>query len=169
MDPPQRLNETIQRQDSSATDLPMPLIADLDAMHIYEVFPEDNAARLYESNLDGLIPPTESQPKPPGHVWDHGGGGSGNTDYEITNGRLPVCGPRPPLRTRLPSACFPGRQGPPPVPPRTRIPLKKRFSCDFTEPVHKLNRSRTEIDNHVSISSSFCLSKDKKLLYDSIK
>ncbi|XP_070827978.1 phosphatidylinositol 3-kinase C2 domain-containing subunit gamma, partial [Chaetodon trifascialis] len=58
--------------------------------------------------------------------------------------------PPPPLRTRLPSACLSGTQGsgPPPVPPRTRVPLSKRFSCDISESAHKLNRSRTEIDNH---------------------
>ncbi|XP_070686958.1 phosphatidylinositol 3-kinase C2 domain-containing subunit gamma [Pempheris klunzingeri] len=154
MDPPQRQNGTIQRQDASATDLYMPLTEDLNEMHLYEsieVFSEANETNLYESSLAGVITPTEYQPKPPGHLWSHGGEGSGNRDHQNTNGRPPR--PPLPLRTRLPSACLPGRQGqaPPPVPPRTRIPLsnsKKRFSCNLTEPAHKLNRSRTEIVNH---------------------
>ncbi|GLD69559.1 phosphatidylinositol 4-phosphate 3-kinase C2 domain-containing subunit gamma isoform X2 [Lates japonicus] len=54
----------------------------------------------------------------------------------------------PPLHTsprpRLRSAA-------PPVPPRTQVPrdkTKKRFSCALPEPAHRLNRSRTEIENH---------------------
>lgn len=173
MDPLQRQNGTIQRQDASVTDLPMPLTEDLHRMHIYECFPEDNETHLYERTL-APITPNESQPKPPGHLCGQWGEGSGNKDNQITNGLPPVRGLPQPLRNRLPSGCLPGKQGhpPPPVPPRTRIPLsnsKKRFSCDLSEPAHRLCRTRTEIGNHVSISSSFSLSKDKKLLYDSIK
>lgn len=155
MDPPQRRKGSLQRQDASDSDLPMPLRADLNGTHIYEyldVFPEDN---LYESTLVGLIPPTELQPKPPG-----------NADPQSTNRPLPVRAPPPPPRSRLPSACLPGRQGhgPPPVPPRSReFFRKKQFSFGLTEPPQRLHRSRTEVDTNVSVSRGFSLSKDKEL------
>ncbi|XP_053175842.1 phosphatidylinositol 3-kinase C2 domain-containing subunit gamma [Scomber japonicus] len=42
-----------------------------------------------------------------------------------------------------------GPQVPPPLPPRTGIhTVKKQVSCDPDVHAHKLNRSRTEIDNH---------------------
>lgn len=166
MDPPQRQNGPIQRQDASVSDLPMPLTEDLRGMDLYEYIDstEDNITHL-------LVAPTGSQPKPPADLWGCMTGGPGNTDGQSTNGPPPVRRPPPPLRTRLPSACLPGRQssGPPPVPPRTRVPLSKKLSCDLPEPAHRFNRSRTEIDNHVSISDRFPLGKDKELLYDSIK
>lgn len=156
MDPYQKRNGTIQRPR------PISLTEDLAGMHIYEISPEDNETRLYESTLTGII----SQPNPPGNLWGDGGGGPGSTEHQSTNGPPPVRRPLPLLRTRLPSACLPCRQGqaPPPVPPRTRVPLRNintQLSCDFTEPAHKLNRSTTEIDNHVSISCSFSLGEDK--------
>lgn len=163
MDPPQRRNGTIQKPDASGTE-------DLNGMPHYEyleVFPEDDETHLYECTLAGPVTPTESQPNPPGHLWGHRGGGPGNTDHQSTNRPPSVRAPPPPPRPRPLSACLPGRQGPPPVPPRIRASLsssKKQFSCDLTEPARKLNRSRTEIDNHVRISSSFSLNKDKKLL-----
>ncbi|XP_078113391.1 phosphatidylinositol 3-kinase C2 domain-containing subunit gamma [Sander vitreus] len=150
MDPYQKRNGTIQSQDASVVDLPISLTEDLAGMHIYEISPEDNETHLYESTLTGII----SQPNPPGNLWgDGGGGGPGSTEHQSTNGPPPVRRPLPLLRTRLPSACLPCRQGqaPPPVPPRKRVPLRNintQLSCDFTEPAHKLNRSRTEIDNH---------------------
>ncbi|XP_056244191.1 phosphatidylinositol 3-kinase C2 domain-containing subunit gamma isoform X1 [Seriola aureovittata] len=156
MDPPERRNGTIQRQDASDTDFPMPLREDLHGTHIYEyieVFPENDETHLYECTLSGLLSPTEPQPQPQGHLWTQGKGGTGNTDHAGTNRPLPLRAPPPPPRTRLPSACLPGKSGreAPPVPPRTRVPLhnsKKQFSSGLTEPAHKLNRSRTEIDNH---------------------
>ncbi|XP_041794780.1 phosphatidylinositol 4-phosphate 3-kinase C2 domain-containing subunit gamma [Chelmon rostratus] len=145
MDPPQRQNGPIQRQDASVSDLPMPLTEDLRGMDLYEYIDstEDNITHL-------LVAPTGSQPKPPADLWGCMTGGPGNTDGQSTNGPPPVRRPPPPLRTRLPSACLPGRQssGPPPVPPRTRVPLSKKLSCDLPEPAHRFNRSRTEIDNH---------------------
>ncbi|XP_073328066.1 phosphatidylinositol 3-kinase C2 domain-containing subunit gamma [Pagrus major] len=143
MDPPQRRNGSIQRQDASNSDLPMPLNEDQYGAHIYEHlenFPEDNDAHIYETTLSGLIAPAEPQPKPPGNT-------------ESTNRPKPVRPPPPPPRNRLPSARLPEGQGnaPPPVPPRTRVSLsmsKKQFSCDLPEPAHKLNRSRTEIARH---------------------
>ncbi|XP_035521739.1 phosphatidylinositol 4-phosphate 3-kinase C2 domain-containing subunit gamma [Morone saxatilis] len=149
MDPPQRQSGTIQRQDASVSDAPKPLTEDLHETHTYDyldIFPEDNAEPIYESTLDGLIAPPNSQPKPPDQPWGHGRVDPGNTHHQSTNG------PPPPVRTRLsscPIACLPGRQGPPPVPPRTRAPLsKKMFSFDRSEPSEKLIRSRTEADNH---------------------
>ncbi|XP_033491268.1 phosphatidylinositol 3-kinase C2 domain-containing subunit gamma [Epinephelus lanceolatus] len=151
MDPSQRQNGTIQRQDGSATDLPMPLIEDDYIYEPIEVPPEYSESNIYECTLSGLIPTTESQPKPSGHLQGHEGGSPGSTDPQSTNVPPPVRLPPLPLRTRLPSACLPARRGiaPPPVPPRTRVPLgQKQFSCDLTEPAHKLNRSRTEIQEH---------------------
>ncbi|XP_034060859.1 phosphatidylinositol 4-phosphate 3-kinase C2 domain-containing subunit gamma isoform X1 [Gymnodraco acuticeps] len=152
MDPTQRRNGPIQRQDACVSDLPMPLIADDD---IYE-YVEENP---YESTLNGLIiPPTESQPKPPCPPRGQGAGGPGDTDRPNTNGPPPVTRPLrprpPPPRPRLPSACLPVRQvraPPPPVPQRINVPLgkTKKPSCvEYTAPPQKLNRSRTEIDNH---------------------
>ncbi|KAI3371183.1 hypothetical protein L3Q82_023811 [Scortum barcoo] len=150
MDPPQRGNGKIQRQDASVTE-------DLNGMPSHyeylEVFSDNNEANLYECTLDGLVTPSDPQHKPPNHLWGHGGGDPGRMNQKGTNGPLPVRAPppRPPPRTRLPSACLLGRQGPPPVPPRTRTSLgncKKQLSCDLTEPALKLNRSRTEIERH---------------------
>ncbi|XP_031725847.1 phosphatidylinositol 4-phosphate 3-kinase C2 domain-containing subunit gamma [Anarrhichthys ocellatus] len=156
MDPNQRPNGTIQRQDANATDLPVRLTDDLPPMHVYErigLFPEDNETNSYGTGT-GIISSTESQSKPPGHLWNHGGGGPGNTGPQNSNGPPPLIRrPAPIVRTRLPSACLPGRQGhaPPPVPSRTQISLgncKKQISCDLSDPLHKLNRSRTEMDDH---------------------
>ncbi len=154
MDPPQRLKGTIQRQDASVTEDPngMPHYEYL------EVFHEANETHLYECTSDGLVTPTESQPQTPDNLWGHARGGPRNTDHQSTHRSCPGRAPPPPPRTRLPSACLSGRQGPPPVPPRIRASLSNnqtQFSCDLTEPAHKLNRSRTEIDNHVRISTSF--------------
>ncbi|XP_051237349.1 phosphatidylinositol 3-kinase C2 domain-containing subunit gamma [Dicentrarchus labrax] len=149
MDPPQRQSGTIQRQDASVSDAPKPLTEDLHETHTYDyldIFPEDNVEPIYESTLDGLIAPPNSQPKPPDQPWGHGRVDPGNTHHQSANG------PPLPLRNRLsscPIACLPGRREPPPVPPRTRAPLsKKMFSFDHSEPVEKLIRSRTEADNH---------------------
>lgn len=171
MDPPQRRNGSIQRQDARVSDLPMSLTEDLQGIDLYEYidFTEGNNTHLHGTAM--LITQTKPEPKPPAHLWGHMTGGPGNPDHQSTNGPPPVRRPPPPLRTRLPSACLPGRQGtgPPPVPPRTRAPLSKRLSCDLPEPAHKLNRSRSQIENHVSVSDSFSLSKDKELLHDSLK
>ncbi|KAL3061323.1 hypothetical protein OYC64_009492 [Pagothenia borchgrevinki] len=138
MDPTQRRNGPIQRQDACVSDLPMPLIADDD---IYEYVEENQ----YESILNGLIiPPTESQPKPPCPPRGQGAGGPGDTDRPNTRPHRPPP-PPPPPRPRLPSA------PPPPVPQRINVPLgkiKKQSSVEYTAPPQKLNRSRTEVDNH---------------------
>ncbi|XP_054475928.1 phosphatidylinositol 3-kinase C2 domain-containing subunit gamma [Anoplopoma fimbria] len=153
MDPNQRRNGTIQRQDLSVSDLPMPLTQDLSAMHIHDrigFFPVINEIYFNEP-LTGTIPSNEYQPNPPGPLWNPGGVYPGTLDQQSTNGPPPIH--PPPLRTRLPSACYPSTQGhaPPPVPPRTQIPLgncKKQLSFDFTESAHKLTRSCTEIEHH---------------------
>lgn len=116
MDPPEGKCETIQSEDVSLTDLPMPLRDDLQAMHIYEdlqQFPENNETHLYDSSFSAL-------------------------------------------RIRLPTDCLTGRENraPPPVPSRTRVPrgnIQRLFSCDITEPARRLNRSKTEIHNYVSM------------------
>ncbi|TKS73615.1 Phosphatidylinositol 4-phosphate 3-kinase C2 domain-containing subunit gamma [Collichthys lucidus] len=154
MDPPERRNRSIQRQDASdSDDLHAPLPEDPNGTQIYEyldTFPEDDE-HLYET-IPGLI--TSSQTKPPDHPLDHGRGVPQSTDHQNTNWPPPVRGPPRPARTRVPSLpnpSLPSRQGngPPPVPPRTRLPLRtKPFSFDSTESAHKLLRSRTEVNNH---------------------
>ncbi|KAF3855011.1 hypothetical protein F7725_023066 [Dissostichus mawsoni] len=74
----------------------MPLIADDD---FYE-YVEEN---LYESTLNGLIiPPTESQPKPPCPPRGQGAGGPGDTDCPNTNEPPPVTRPRLALALSVP-------------------------------------------------------------------
>uniref|UniRef100_UPI0037E89608 phosphatidylinositol 3-kinase C2 domain-containing subunit gamma n=1 Tax=Semicossyphus pulcher TaxID=241346 RepID=UPI0037E89608 len=146
MDPPQNGNET---QDAAVSDLPLPLTEDPLGKHSYEyigAFPEDVKTHLRERI------PTESQLRPSRLLLeDRGGGGLGNTDQKSKKEPPPVPSRPPPLRTRLPSACLGGRQvpAPPPVPPRSRPPFRnsKQFSFDLAEPAHRLNRSRTEIEN----------------------
>lgn len=166
MDPTERQNESIKRQDANITDLPLPLREDMYEAHDYEyleTFPDNGEA----APLAGFLLPTKVESKPP----RHGEGGLEMTDHQGMNGPAKVHAPPIPLRTRLPSACLPIRhQVPPPLPPRTGIPtIKKQVSCDPDVHVSKLNRSRTEIDHHVSIIRSFCLSSHKRLLYDSVK
>ncbi|KAG7231120.1 hypothetical protein INR49_027160 [Caranx melampygus] len=158
MDPPEGRHGPIQRQDASVSDLPLPLREDLHGKYTYEDisgFPENDDAHLYEYTLSGLQATTEPQPQPPDHLPADGRGDTGDPDHHNTNGPLlvPARAPPVPPRTRLPSACLPGKPAceAPPVPPRTRIPLRKiRTANSFgpTEPAHKLNRSRTEIDSH---------------------
>ncbi|KAM4572847.1 phosphatidylinositol 3-kinase C2 domain-containing subunit gamma [Odontesthes bonariensis] len=126
MDPPERINPPLQRQDASITDLPMPLRDDLQDSHLYyEVFPN-----VYERTLDGLLSPTEFQPKPPG-IGDHG-----DTNHQGTNGPTPL-----PRRTRAPSTPAGPSRVPPPLPPRIKPPLNgnNQLSC-------KLIRSKTQVD-----------------------
>lgn len=151
MDPSQRRNQSIQRQDASDTDPSVTPTEDLYQSPIYEyleVFPENDDSHLYETTLAGLITQTPSQPKPPDHLWDHAKGGPENTVQQTRNGPHSVrAPPRPPHRNRFSS--LPVRPGPPPVPPRTRPPhSNKQVSCDPIEFAPRLNRSRTEIDNH---------------------
>ncbi|KAE8296139.1 Phosphatidylinositol 4-phosphate 3-kinase C2 domain-containing subunit gamma [Larimichthys crocea] len=155
MDPPERRNRSIQRQDASDSDLHVPLPEDPNGTQIYEyldTFPEDDEPHLYES-IPGLI--TSSQTKPPDHPVDHGRGVPQSADHQNTNWPPPVRGPPPPARTRVPSLpslpSLPSRQGngPPPVPPRTRLPLRtNHLSFDSIESAHKFHRSRTEVNNH---------------------
>lgn len=149
MDPPERRKEPIKRQDANFTDLPKPLREDLYGEHFYdylETFPDSDEAFLYQSTMPELLPPTNPQSKPPDH-------GEEMNDHQGANRPSKVHAPPIPLRTRLPSACLAmGPQVPPPLPPRTGIhTVKKQVSCDPDVHAYKLNRSRTEIDNHVSI------------------
>lgn len=120
---------------------PKPLRAGQYRTHIYEEI------HLYESSLSGLVSPTESPED----------GRPGAAEHQGADGPPPVhARPHPPLRTRLPSACLP-----PPLPPRSHPFSKKQLSCDLT---HKLNRSRTVVDNVVSTFNIFSLRRDIKLL-----
>lgn len=140
MDPLQMQNGSVQRPDTNDDDLLLP--ADPDAAPVFlEVFPNDS---LNQSTSGFTIQP-ESKP-------------SDNLDHQDTNGPCPVQPPTPPLEGSLPSAFLPDGQGrgPPPVPPRLQVPLiNKQFSLDLLEPAHKLNRSRTEVEDQVSICCSF--------------
>lgn len=113
-------------------------------------------------DLHGLPPHHNVLPRYDSHVYESSWSGlppdehqpkpqgdSGTTEHERKKGPPPL-----PPRRRLPSAPI----RPPPVPPRTRPPLnscKKQISCDLTEPAFRLHRSRTEVDHYVSITSSF--------------
>ncbi|XP_041852274.1 phosphatidylinositol 4-phosphate 3-kinase C2 domain-containing subunit gamma [Melanotaenia boesemani] len=136
MDPPERRKGPIQRQDASVTDIPMPLRdTSQEPPLYYEILPENEGA-LYETTLAGLLSPTEPQPK----VEE-----TGNAIHQSTSGLPPL-----PLRYRLPSLPTNSNRVPPPLPPRTGLPLnmsKKQFSCDPVEPVHKFSRSKTQVEN----------------------
>ncbi|XP_004567786.1 phosphatidylinositol 3-kinase C2 domain-containing subunit gamma [Maylandia zebra] len=137
--------ETLHREDASDTDLPMPLRDDLEAIHLYESIDDlsqNDGPNLYD------IPesPTLTQPKPGNDIWNFEIGGPGNTNQQSTIGRPPVPPRSPNLqRCRLPSECLRGekvlRLPPPPPPPRPG--LKKQVSCDFSEPLQRLTRSKT--------------------------
>lgn len=142
MDPPQKLNGSLLRQDALHGGLPEPMDMDPNAANIPEylqVFPDDSSERI----LSGLI--ASAEPTPPG-----------NTDPPSSSRFQPVRPPPPPpLKSRLLSACLPDTQshGPPPVPPGLRMPLgNKRFSLDLPEAARRLNRSRTQVEHHVSVS-----------------
>lgn len=142
MDPPQKLNASLLRQDALHGELPDPMDMDANAASVPEylqVFPEDSS----ECILSGLI--TSAEPAPPG-----------NPDPPSSSRFQPVRPPPPPpLKSRLLSACLPDTQslGPPPVPPRLQMPLgNKRFSLDLPEATRRLNRSRTQVEHHVSVS-----------------
>lgn len=148
MDPTLKGNSSDQSQDPSDADSPLPLTENPLSKHVYEdidVFPDP-----------GGLSPSESQTKLQTPLLVDRGEGSGNTDQKNKKEPPPIPSRHPALRTRLPSACSAGQHAPPPVPPRTRLSHgsnKKQFSFDLSEPTHKLNRSRTEVD-HVSISLS---------------
>lgn len=153
MDPPGNQHGTLQRQDATVTDPPLPLTEDLQNMQLYEcleVFPENDDAHVYESTLSGLIPPAEQLPKPTGPVGASGGEGA----------QKKISGHRPDiLRHRLPSACLPGvqRGPPPPLPPRNRGSVcntRNNFFYDQTEPNPKINRSRTFVDDVSRLNES---------------
>lgn len=141
MDPPDRPNGLLQRQDAKDDDLPK----SLNATHIYKGLDFFPGYDLYEKASSGLIIPTEpQQPKL-----------AETADQQRTYRPVPVRPPPPPPRGRLPSAF-----GPPPVPPRTRAPINKtRFSFELTEPAHKLTRSRTQVDSDVSKSARVSMTK----------
>eukprot|EP00066_Takifugu_rubripes_P004383 XP_003967717.2 PREDICTED: phosphatidylinositol 4-phosphate 3-kinase C2 domain-containing subunit gamma [Takifugu rubripes] len=137
MDPPQKLNGSLLRQDALDGDLPDPMDMDPNAANIPEhlqVFPDDSSERI-----------TSAEPTPPG-----------NTDPPSSSRFLPVRPPPPPpLKSRLLSACLPDTQslGPPPLPPGSRMPLgNKQFSLDLPEAARRLNRSRTQVEHHEPFS-----------------
>ncbi|KAM6936977.1 phosphatidylinositol 3-kinase C2 domain-containing subunit gamma [Xenentodon cancila] len=69
-----------------------------------------------------------------------------NTRQTTTNGPPPV-----PPRCRLPSSPARPVRVPPPVPPRVPARhnnFKKQISCDPVESAHRLNRSKTEVDHY---------------------
>ncbi|XP_029952921.1 phosphatidylinositol 4-phosphate 3-kinase C2 domain-containing subunit gamma [Salarias fasciatus] len=111
-------------------DLPMSLRHDLEEMNLYEslgVLPVYDEIHLYESTLAGLIAPPA--PDPPA----------------VTGGQRPGPPPIPP-RNRLHSAgVLPNQGHRPPVPPRNRM---RQLSCELPEPVNRLTRSSTEVENH---------------------
>lgn len=153
--------ETLHREDASDTDLPMPLRDDLEAIHLYESIDDlsqNDGPNLYD------IPesPTLTQPKPGNDIWNFEIGGPGNTNQQSTIGRPPVPPRSPNLqRCRLPSECLRGEKVlrlPPPPPPPPRPGLKKQVSCDFSEPLQRLTRSKT-VCNQVSISNTHCRQK----------
>lgn len=129
MDPPQRLNGHQDVFHGDLPDLPSRVPKVASAPEYLEVFPDD------ESNPQGNANPS--------------------TRNRIQPSRPP---PPPPPKGRLLSACLPDTQqrlGPPPVPPRSRMPLgKKQFSLELPEPAHRLSRSQTQVEHHVSITKS---------------
>lgn len=136
MDPPRRLNGSIQRQDALHGDPTDLLSLDPNAASLpkyQDIFPDDSSEKL----PPGLF--TSAEANPPGSA------------HPPSSNRLqPVRPPPPPPKSRLLSACLPDTQGlgPPPVPPRSRI----QFSLDLPEPTPRLTRSRTEVKHHVSLS-----------------
>lgn len=139
---PKKPNGPLLRQDALHGDLPDSMDMDPNAANIPEylqVFPDDSSEKI----LSGLIASTE--PTPPG-----------NTHPPSSSRFQPVRpAPPPPLKSRLLSACLPDTQGlgPPPVPPRSRMPLgNKQFSLDPPEAARRLTRSRTQVEHHVSVS-----------------
>lgn len=135
MEPPQKLNGSLQRQDAVHGDLPELLDKDPGAAHVPEylqVFPDDPSDGI----LPGVVAPAE--PDPPS-----------------SNRLQPVRPPPPPPKSRLLSACLPDTQslGPPTAPPRSRPPLgNKHLSLDLPDPARRLGRSWTQVEHHVSVS-----------------
>lgn len=150
MDPPQRLNRSVQRQDALHGDPTDLLSLDPNAASLpkyLDIFPDDDSS---EKLPPGLF--TSAEANPPGSA------------HPPSSSRLqPVRPPPPPPKSRLLSACLPDTQGPgpPPVPPRSQMPLSKiQFSLDLPERTPRLTRSRTEVEHHVSLSGTF---PDKEL------
>lgn len=150
MDPPQRLNGSVQRQDALVGDPTDLLSMDPNAANIPEnlqVFPDDDSS---EKILPGLLNPP------------------GNAHPPSSNRLQPLRPPPPPPKSRLLSACLPEAQGlgPPPVPPRSRMLLSKsQFSFTQPEPAPRLSRSRTEVERHVSISGTFPAQTQSSIYY----
>lgn len=164
MDPPGRGNGTFQRQDATISDFPVPQTERMygnNPRNLLHVFPEVDEVDIYGSILDSAPSPTEAHSQALGHLLAYGEGGP---DHRGVNGPSQVQVPIPAPRTRFSIAGLPTRQ-PPPVPPRRSQLLnnrQKRFSCDFTVPAIRLNRSNTEANNHVSICTGFPHGRDKR-------
>lgn len=135
MDPP-------QRQEALLGDPPGLLTMDPNAANVpdsLELFPDDDSS---EKILPGLFISAEAPPP-------------GNAHPPPSSRGQPVRPPPPQPKSRLLGACLPDAQGlgPPPVPPRSRVPLSKAlFSLDLPEPPPRLTRSWTEVKRHVSNS-----------------
>lgn len=140
MEPPQKLNGSLQRQDALHGDLPELLDKDPKAVHVPEylqVFPDDPSERI----LPGVVVPAE--PNPPG-----------DPDPPSSKRLQPVRPPPPPPKSRLLSACLPDTRslGPPTGPPRSGVSLSnKHFSLDLPDPARRLSRSLTQVELHVRV------------------
>lgn len=149
MDPPGGPNGPLQRQDAR-DDGELPLSDDIYRSYTdLKAFPEET---VYNS----LIIPINFKPKP-----------QEEEDHRSRARPVPVR-PPPPPPTR--GARLLSRAGslPPPVPPRTRPPLKKHLSSDPANPLCRLNRSTTQVDTYVSNPSHFfsCLGKNMLFHYN---
>lgn len=132
MDPPQRLNGSLRRQEALQGDPTDLLGVDPNADNIpafLDVFPDDDSS---EKTF------TSAEANPPG-----------NAHPPSSNRLQPLRPPPPPPKSRLLSACLLDAQGlgPPPIPPRSRLPLSKtQLSLDLPEHPPRLTRSRTEVE-----------------------
>lgn len=136
MDPPGGPNGPLQRQDAS-DDGELPFSDDIYRSYTdLEAFPEET---VYNS----LIIPINFKPKP-----------MEEEDRRSRSRPVPVRPPPPPPTRGARLLSWAGSL-PPPVPPRTRAPLKKQLSSDPANPLCRLHRSTTQVDTYVSNPSRF--------------